>query len=55
MLRLIPTEAEIGGWPPLSVTFSTEEDRREVLSRAKGLLVDRTSNIQVSMVQCSDQ
>ena len=25
--RLIPTECEVGGWPPLSVIFQNEEDR----------------------------
>ena len=34
LTRLIPTECEVGGWPPLSVTFSNEEDRREVLARS---------------------
>ena len=47
LTRLIPTECEVGGWPPLSVTFSTEEDRREVLGRAASLVLDRQSNIQV--------
>ena len=37
LTRLIPTECEVGGWPPLSVTFQTEEDRKEVLSRAGSL------------------
>ena len=45
--RLIPTECEVGGWPPMSVTFQTEEDRREVLGRAASLVLDRQSNIQV--------
>ena len=50
LARLIPTECEVGGWPPLSVTFQTEEDRREVLSRAAHLVTDRRSNIQVILV-----
>ena len=47
LARLIPTECEVGGWPPMSVNFQTEEDRQEVLSRAKSLQTDRKSNIQV--------
>ena len=31
----------------MSVTFLTEEDRREVLARAASLVMDRKSNIQV--------
>lgn len=31
----------------MSVNFQTEEDRQEVLSRAKSLQTDRKSNIQV--------
>ena len=42
---------QVGGWPPLSVTFQTEEDRQEVLARAASLVTDRASNIQVT--QCS--
>ena len=41
LTRLIPTECEVGGWPPLSVTFSSEEDRREVLGRSGSLITDR--------------
>ena len=48
LTRLIPTECEVGGWPPLSVTFSNEEDRREVLGRAGSLVADRKSNIQIT-------
>ena len=32
----------------MSVTFLTEEDRREVLARAASLVMDRKSNIQVT-------
>ena len=32
----------------MSVTFLTEEDRREVLARAASLVMDRKSNIQVN-------
>ena len=32
----------------MSVSFLTEEDRREVLARAASLVMDRKSNIQVS-------
>ena len=39
---------QVGGWPPLSVTFQTEEDRQEVLARAASLVTDRASNIQVT-------
>ena len=48
LTRLIPTECEVGGWPPLSVTFQTEEDRKEVLSRAGSLAGDRRSNVQIT-------
>ena len=48
LTRLIPTECEVGGWPPLSVTFSSEEDRREVLGRSGSLVTDRKSNIQIT-------
>ena len=33
----------------MSVTFQNEEDRREVLGRAANLLLDKTSNIQVTI------
>ena len=48
LTRLIPTECEVGGWPPLSVTFQTEEDRKEVLSRSGSLTGDRRSNVQIT-------
>jgi len=43
--RLIPVESEIGGWPPISVSFQSPEDREEVLSRGGAV---RGSNIQIT-------
>ena len=37
----------------MSVTFLTEEDRREVLARAASLVMDRKSNIQVDINICN--
>ena len=44
MTRLIPTENEVGGWPPMSVSFQYPEDRDEVLDKAGAV---KGTNIQV--------
>ena len=45
MTRLIPTENEVGGWPPMSVSFQYPEDRDEVLGKAGAV---KGTNIKVT-------